>query len=103
MGISLAEITAEHLRPFVGEAFGVAVNEGDQPATTVCLKDVVEVKNAPDYLPRPPFSLFFEGAMDPAIAQGMFWFSHPSFESLPIFIVPVRSDGETRTYEAVFN
>lgn len=103
MGISLAEITAEDLLPFVGEPFGVAVHEGDEPATTVRLKDVVVVRSAPADLPRKPFSLFFEGGMEPAIAQGMFWFTHEKFEALPIFIVPVRSDGETRTYEAVFN
>ncbi len=103
MGISLADITADVFNPHLGEEFGLSPNEGEAPAVMLRLAEVRVKTGIPEGLPRVPFSLQFEGSSLEPVSQGMFWFSHQSFGELPIFIVPIRGDAETRTYEAVFN
>jgi len=103
MGIVLTDITADDLNPLIGEEFGLSPNEGEAPVVMLRLAEVLIKTGVPEGLPRAPFSLLFKGSAQEPVSQGMFWFSHRSLDELPIFIVPIRGDAETRTYEAVFN
>ena len=52
---------------------------------------------------RKPFSLIFRGPAQPLLPQAIYDFEHPIHGVIPIFIVPLGTDADGVTYEAVFS
>ena len=51
---------------------------------------------------REPFRLHFAGPRDPLLQQSIYRLEHTELDALEIFVVPIRRDGESTTYEAIF-
>lgn len=51
---------------------------------------------------REPFSLLFRGPAQPVLPQRIYRLENDDLGELEIFLVPVGSDPEATTYEAVF-
>lgn len=100
--LQLEEVKVEDFQPLVGQFFDVSLDQGTSVLTRIELKEARPSGNGrPDA--RNPFRLLFEGPASEPLDQGMFVLEHAEFGKLPIFIVPIRGDSETRGYEAVFN
>jgi hypothetical protein len=52
---------------------------------------------------RRPFSLRFRGPRIPTLAQATYRLVHAEMGELEIFLVPIASDWDATTYEAVFS
>lgn len=52
---------------------------------------------------REPFSLFFTTTGNFILPQQMYGLRHETLGSLAIFLVPVGREGDTVTYQAIFN
>ena len=48
-------------------------------------------------------SLLFTGPRDPQLAQGTYEVTGPAELAGPLFVVPIRGDEESTTYQAVFS
>jgi hypothetical protein len=69
--------------------------------------ELVEVKG---YLKNPGdqegmerFSIFFKGPAKPFLPQHTYSVSHDAMGAFDLFLVPIKPDGESARYEAVFN
>ena len=51
---------------------------------------------------REPFRLHFSGPREPLLEQSIYRLEHAQLEALEIFIVPIRRDDLSTTYEAIF-
>ena len=100
--LDLATVTVEAFQGFVGQTFEVAAEEGGEVVTDFQLIEAAQKGSLPEGF-RQPFSLIFEGPLDPALAQQTLWFSHSDLSSLPIFVVPVGIKDEKRLYQAIFS
>ena len=96
--LALADATVNDFAPFIGSAFTLAINEGEEPSLTLELTQA-----APAGPNDRPFSLMFSGPSEIPANQGMYWIGNEKLGTLPLFIVPVRADAERRYYEAIFN
>jgi hypothetical protein len=100
--LHLDEVTVEDFQPLVGQLFDVSLDQGAFVLTQVELREAKLSGNGRADV-RNPFRLLFEGPATEPLEQGMFVLENAAFGKLPIFIVPIRGDSETRGYEAVFN
>jgi len=98
----LEDLTDASFRPHCGSRFHVAT--GGQADLALELVEVVP------YLPggtaaakRPPFSLYFRGPAASALPQRIYSLQHETMGALELFLVPIRREGDTLVYEAVFN
>lgn len=68
---------------------------------------LVEVKsyggNPGDVEGMERFSLFFKGAVQPILPQGVYSLNHDVMSSNDIFLVPIQPEDDGARYEAVFN
>ena len=88
-------MNAEDFQPHVDTPFAV----GDVETTLVAVRQL----DAQDAAFRRPFTLAFRGPREPILPQGTYEFAHEQLGTLEIFVVPVASNEDGTTYEAVFN
>jgi hypothetical protein len=88
-------LTAADFTPHVGTTFAT-----DDVQTT--LADVQELERHDESF-RSPFTLTFRGPREPVLPQGTYAFAHEELGTVEIFVVPVASNEDGTTYEAVFN
>lgn len=101
MSISLAELTAQHFEPLVGQGFKVRWPEMEE---TLTLQNIRQGKPAPKGF-RQPFALTFHGTSKEVLLNQC---THPvevgGLGELPMFLVPVGQNPDgTFQYEAVFS
>jgi hypothetical protein len=98
--MTLDVLTIDQFSDKVGQAF--VIEEGGFPPIELTL---AEAKPLPNYAKaaRTPFSLLFTTQGDFILPQRMYALRHPAFGLQSIFLVPIAKDGDTATYEALFN
>jgi hypothetical protein len=98
----LDELTEASFKPHSGTRFQVLLENG--PGVEL---DLAEVTLYPhdSSVPRKrePFSLLFRGPAAAYLPQRIYRLQHPEMGSLDLFLVPIRREGDTLLYEAVFN
>lgn len=97
----LEQLTVESFEPHVGSSFWVEFPSGGKIELRLTRAAKVMESEAAR-LHRHPFSLFFIGPKSYLLQQATYHLTHPSFEAMDIFIVPVGQDAQTYQYEAVF-
>jgi len=97
----LDQFTVESFEPHVGTSFFAEFPTGGKvELRLVRAAKVMESEVA--RLNRHPFSLFFIGPKSFLLQQQIYHLTHPQFEPLDIFLVPVGEDAQTYQYPAVF-
>ena len=93
-------LTLDQFEPLLGEQFVLQ----DHASGAICAA-LIEARRlaGPASGGRLPFALLFEGPPDPLLAQCIYRASHPVFEALDLFLVPVGRGRSGMQYEAVFN
>ena|SRR5438045_1228704 len=86
-----------------GQKFTVRLE--NEQATELLLAEVVSRGGSafPDGKQSEAFSLMFRGPQTPFLEQKMYSFEQPEIGAFKLFIVPISSDADGFTYEAVFN
>ena len=92
-----AKVTLQTFAPVVGDGFRVEAGEG----ITLEL-ELAEVSAAGDGAGREPFTLLFRGPTEPVLPQGTYGFEHPSLGRIEVFIVPIGSNADGVSYEAIY-
>ena len=105
--MDLDALTPEHFEPLVGERFAVAteaggVAGGGEPVPLQLELAAVERLLAHSHR-SAPFSLAFRGPRQQLLPQRIYTLEHPRLGQLELFLVPIRGDAATVTYEAIFN
>jgi hypothetical protein len=101
--MNLRELTAETMRPFVGDRFTIRFADGNSSELTLDDVTVVLEKHVSPRLTRDSFALYFSGPKDVLFTQGTYTLNHPTMGDLTIFIVPKRRlDNGTYEFEAIF-
>jgi hypothetical protein len=94
----LDRLTPADFQALVGQRFTVVQNEGDLGL------ELLLVRALPPHSRRAePFALLFRGPRQPALEQRIHTLAHAEVGALPIFLVPVKGDGQGVEYEAIFN
>jgi hypothetical protein len=96
-GRPLDSLTAEELRPHVGERFRIA-----EAALDSELVEVTELGKTGAEGFRAPFSLVFRAPMEPVLPQRMHCLENDELGALELFLVPIGPDEQGMRYEAVF-
>lgn len=97
----LDQLTVDHFTPHVGTSFWAELESGGKVELRLDRAARVMESEAAR-LARHPFSLFFAGPRALLLPQATYRITHPAFEPMEIFIVPVGQDAQTYQYEAVF-
>ncbi len=97
----LESLTIDSFTPHVGTSFWAEFPNGSKVELRL-LRAARVMESEAARLPRHPFSLFFLGPKSHLLRQHIYRLTHPSFEALDIFLVPVGEEGEGYLYEAVF-
>ena len=87
--------------PCVGEAFRIEAEEGLPVELT--LTDATTGPWQPEGQTAFAFELTFRGPRDPILPQATYRMTHATLGSLDVFIVPLKSEAEGTTYQAVFS
>lgn len=92
----LADVTADDFEPLLDTDF-----EADGPDARVRLRltDVQRLRERPGY--RRPFSLLFEGPLEPCLPAQIVRLDHATGE-IDLFLVPIVGPADRMTYEATF-
>lgn len=99
----LSELTAENMRPFIGDRFTIALDGGT--TFEMILDDVTVVleKHVSPRLKRDSFALYFSGPKAMLLKQGTYPVTHPTLGEMTIFLVPKRQmDNGSFEIEAIF-
>jgi len=98
--VDLDSLTRETFEPLVDSTFAV----GD-PGSAVLGLRLAATGPAGSGLPgrRAPFSLTFQGPLQPILPQGIHRLLHPELGELALFLVPVGPRGQAMQYEAIFS
>ena len=94
-------LTIDHFSDKIGEAFVIEESDGP-PLIALTLTEAKPLRNFAN-APRAPFSLVFTAKGDPVLPQRMYALRHAALGVQSIFLVPIGKDGDTVSYEAVFN
>ena len=94
----LAALTAEDFEAVAGSDFTVVALAPD--LLQLRLAEVMLLPERPGF--RRPFSLRFRGPASPAMEQGIYRLGHTELGELEIFLVPIASNSDSMTYQAVF-
>lgn len=97
----LESLTIDSFTPHVGTSFWAEFPNGGKVELRL-LRAAKVMESEAAHLPRHPFSLYFLGPKSHLLRQHIYSLTHPSFEALDIFLVPVGEEGEGYLYEAVF-
>lgn len=106
---SLESLTAEDFVDVVGSRFELPEPRG-HATLQLELAEVTPVDQVPSAGFRKPFSVLFQGPIEPVLPQGTYRLDHDRLGPLDLFIVPVGPEGlfepgaqpTTMRYEAVF-
>ena len=101
--VTLESVTAQDFAALLQQEFAVAIEDGGESFADFVLTEAVERPVRGGREGRVPFSLVFTGPEDIVVEQGTLWMSHPNIGCLPIFLVPIAQNQESRLYEAVFS
>lgn len=103
----MEELTLETFRPHQGSTFQLMVNE--EPALELELAEVEDLskpgRTVGGRVRSDPFSLVFQGPLDPMANQQIHDLKHAQLGHLQIFLVPIGPDstGQKLCYQAIFN
>ena len=98
----LEDLTEASFQPHRGSRFHVPLEGG--PGLELELAEVALYPRDTMAAPRrAPFSLLFRGPAQAFLPQRIYRLQHPEMGELDLFLVPIRRDGDTLVYEAVFN
>jgi hypothetical protein len=78
------------------------LDEADAPPIELTLTEVETLRNYAK-LEREPFSLYFTTTGDVVLPQRIYALRHGTLGPMSIFLVPIGREGDTTTYQAVFN
>ena len=78
------------------------VDEPEAPPIELTLTEVEPLKNYAK-VAREPFSLYFTTTGDFVLPQRLYALRHSTLGPMTIFLVPIGRQGDTTTYQAVFN
>jgi hypothetical protein len=78
------------------------LDEADAPPIELTLTEVEPLRNYAK-LEREPFSLYFTTTGDFVLPQRLYALRHGTLGPMSIFLVPIGREGDTTTYQAVFN
>ena len=78
------------------------LDEADAPPIELTLTEVEPLRNYAK-LEREPFSLSFTAKGDLMLSQRLYALRHSTLGQMTIFLVPIARQGDTTTYQAVFN
>jgi hypothetical protein len=93
-------LTRELFSDKIGQLW--VLDEADAPPIELTLTEVVSLRNYAK-LAREPFSLYFTTTGDFVLPQRIYALRHGTLGPMSIFLVPVGRQGDTTTYQAVFN
>ena len=93
-------LTLEMFSDKVGQAF--LIDEADVPAIELILAEAKALRNYAK-AEREPFSLIFTSQGDFVLPQRMYGLRHASLGLQSIFLVPIAKNGDTASYQALFN
>ena len=99
----LSELTAENMRPFIGDRFTIGLEGGK--SFDLILDDVTVVleKHVSPRLNRDSFALYFSSPKDTLLQQGTYPVTHATLGELTMFLVPKRRlDNGGYEIEAIF-
>lgn len=87
-------------QPCVGDTFGVETGGGLLELT---LTEATAGQWQPEGKTAFAFELIFTGPREPILPQAIYRMTHPDLGGVEIFIVPLKSEDEGTTYQAVFS
>jgi hypothetical protein len=93
-------LTIDHFSDKVGQDF--VIDGSDSPPIALTLTEAKPMRNFGN-VARAPFSLLFTTKGDFVLPQRMYALRHVTLGQQTIFLVPVGRDGESTTYQAIFN
>jgi hypothetical protein len=94
------EPTRESFSDKIGQIW--ILDEADAPPIELTLTEVEPLRNYAK-LKREPFSLLFTNTGDLVLPQRLYGLRHDTLGQMTIFLVPIGRQGDTTTYQAVFN
>jgi hypothetical protein len=97
--MTLELLTLDNFSDKVGQAF--VVDEAGFPPIELTLAEASATRNFAN-VPRAPFSLIFTATGD-VLPQRMYVLRHEALGLQSIFLVPIGKDGDTVSYQALFN
>jgi hypothetical protein len=78
------------------------LDEPNAPPVDFTLTEVTSLRNYGNTA-RQPFSLSFASRGEFVLAQRIYALRHATLGPMSIFLVPIGREGDTTTYQAVFN
>jgi hypothetical protein len=78
------------------------LDEPNAPPIDFTLTEVASLRNYGSTA-RQPFSLFFASRGEFVLPQRIYALRHPTLGPVSVFLVPIGREGDTTTYQAVFN
>ena len=95
-------LTLEMFADKIGDSF--ALDGPEAPPIGLTLTEAAALQNHnPAGAAREPFSLLFTTTGNFVLPQQLYALRHETLGPLTIFLVPVGREGDTVTYQAVFN
>jgi hypothetical protein len=98
--MTLELLTLDKFSDKIGEAF--RIDEADFPAIELTLAEATALRNFAK-AERGPFSLVFTSQGDFVLPQRLYALRHATLGLQSIFLVPIGRDGDTVSYQALFN
>lgn len=98
--MEFGDLSIDVAKRHMGDVFRLAMNDGS--SLELVLADVTELPTGPAESAPSSFSLQFRGPAKPILDQGSYGLTIGSLEPQPVFIVPIATDRDSTTYEAVF-
>jgi hypothetical protein len=96
----MTELTHELFSDKIGQIW--VLDEPDAPPIELTLAETEPLRNYAK-LKREPFSLSFTAKSDLMLSQRLYALRHSTLGQMTIFLVPIARQGDTTTYQAVFN
>jgi hypothetical protein len=96
----MTELTHELFSDKIGQIW--VLDEPDAPPIELTLAETEPLRNYAK-LKREPFSLSFTAKGDIMLSQRLYAPRHSTLGQMTIFLVPIARQGDTTTYQAVFN
>lgn len=87
--------------PCIGENF--RIEPGEEAPVELTLTEARPGPWQPEGESAVAYELIFRGPADPVLAQATYRMAHATLGSLDIFVVPLSSDAQGTTYQAVFS
>jgi hypothetical protein len=87
--------------PCVGEAF--RIEPGDGSPVELTLAEATAGPWQPEGESTFAYELIFRGPAAPVLTQATYRMTHATLGAIDIFVVPLASDAEGTTYQAVFS